>query len=75
MQIGENLPYPTVADDIEIIRFEHLGNVVIGLRVDKHRSEYRLFRLAVVGLGLDCSGSKIFGFYEIFHLFSGFIMF
>ncbi len=52
VQAVEGLPEPAVADNVEIIGAQELGDIVVGFGVNQDGAQHRLFGLPAVGLGL-----------------------
>lgn len=74
MQESEYFPNPAIADDIEVIRTENLGSIIIGFRVDQHTAQYRFLSLAIMRLGLDSTGIGFLWFKKILHAKNYFLL-
>jgi len=50
MQAHKGSPDPLIADDVKILRVDHLGDLKIGIGIDQNRTKHSFFSLAAVGL-------------------------
>ena len=69
MQVIEYFPYPAIANNVEIISFKDLGDILLSTPLKLRSTQDRFLCLAVMWLGLDRLFFSIFERREIIHKF------